>query len=110
MLGPVLLLADCATMAVGYDVEKIPETRSVSNYLFGEDALDLDAWAKDLDELQAMGFNTVWNVNVWAAYQPDADGKKGPGLLRPRTAPRRPNASPSLRNAASTSTPPSARS
>lgn len=75
MICPTLLLTSLATASAGtFDVDQIPAIRSVSNYLFGEDPLNLEAWERDLDGMKVAGFNTVWIVNVWAAFQPDADG------------------------------------
>jgi hypothetical protein len=64
-----------AQPAAAFEVDTIPRVSSVCNYLFQEDEWDLDAWKRDLDGIKAAGFNTVWVVNVWAAFQPDADGE-----------------------------------
>ena len=58
-----------------FTVDQIPRVASVSNYLFQEDTFELAAWKRDLDGMKAAGLNTVWIVNVWAAFQPSADGE-----------------------------------
>lgn len=70
-----LLFAAPAVLPAAFSADQIPNVRSVSNYLFQEDAFDLEAWKRDLDGMQQAGFNTVWVVNVWAAFQPSAPGE-----------------------------------
>lgn len=64
-----------AAPAFAFEPATVPTIRSVCNYLFEEDEFDLDIWARDLDGMKAQGFNTVWVVNVWAAFQPDVAGE-----------------------------------
>jgi hypothetical protein len=76
MICAMLVLSSLlAPRAGAFGVQEIPHVRCVCNYLFGEDPFDLEAWTRDLDGMKAAGFNAVWVVNVWAAYQPDADGE-----------------------------------
>ncbi|MCX7597771.1 MAG: hypothetical protein N2512_02740 [Armatimonadetes bacterium] len=66
----VLSTAGRPGWAVAFTVADLPRVRCVSNYLFGEQALDPAAWQRDLDRMKENGFNTVWVVNVWADYEP----------------------------------------
>jgi hypothetical protein len=70
---PTMLLALCASLglsAVTVTPAEIGDVRGVSNYLYGDDASDLDAWRADLVAMRKAGYNTVWLVNVWAQFQP----------------------------------------
>ncbi|MBM3473681.1 MAG: hypothetical protein FJX75_10475 [Armatimonadetes bacterium] len=76
MLNAMLMTGLLTThAALAFDAEQIPRVNSVCNYLFEEDEWDLGSWERDLEGMEAAGFNTVWVVNVWAAFQPDADGE-----------------------------------
>ena len=72
-----LIGAGCllAAPASAFDVGEIPNIKCMCNYLAGEDPWNLEVWEQDLDGMKAVGLNTVWVVNVWAAFQPDADGE-----------------------------------
>jgi len=61
--------------AHAFEVDGVPRVSCVCNYLFGEDEFNLATWEHDLDGMKAAGFNTVWVVNVWAAFQPEAGGE-----------------------------------
>lgn len=54
-------------------VADLATTRCACNYLFGEDTEDVGTWERDLDAIKLAGLNTVWMVNVWAAYQPSVE-------------------------------------
>ena len=76
-LSAVVSLALPAVLAAvpvrAFTVSDLPNVRCVCNYLFQEDAHNVDTWRRDLDNIKAVGFNTVWIVNVWAAHRPDVD-------------------------------------
>jgi len=61
--------------AYAFDAGQIPNVKSMCNYLAGQDEWNLEAWRADLDGMKAVGLNTVWVVNVWAAFQPDVEGE-----------------------------------
>lgn len=69
---PLVCLASCLS-ARAFTIADLPHVRCVSNYLYGEDADDVAAWERDLDRMQQNGLNTVWMVNVWAAYEPEVE-------------------------------------
>lgn len=62
-----------AQAAAPFTVSDLPQVRCVSNYLYGDDSLDVAAWRRDLDRMKRDGFNTVWMVNVWAQFEPSVD-------------------------------------
>ncbi len=74
-IAAVLWCSLVAGPAFAFDADTVPRVSSVCNYLFQEPEFDLAAWERDLDGMRARGFNTVWMVNVWAAFQPEADGE-----------------------------------
>jgi len=74
MLTSALLWSLAAQPARAFDADAIPGISCVCNYLFQEEEFDVAVWERDLDGMKARGFNTVWMVNVWAAFQPQADG------------------------------------
>lgn len=70
----VIALLFRPSLGSGFEATMIPHISSICNYLFQEEEFDLQVWERDLDGMKAAGFNTVWVVNVWAAFQPDAEG------------------------------------
>jgi hypothetical protein len=74
MLSLLLLTSLLAPPGAAFEATDIPQVSSVCNYLFEEPEFDLGVWERDLDAMGAAGFSTVWVVNVWAAFQPEADG------------------------------------
>jgi hypothetical protein len=70
----VVLLAVQVARPATFSVDQVPNVRSVSNYLFQEDTFELEPWERDLDGIKDRGFNTVWIVNVWGAFQPSVEG------------------------------------
>jgi len=71
--GAAVIWLATALPAGAVTVADLATTRCVCNYLFGEDADDVGTWERDLDRIKQAGLNTVWMVNVWAAYEPSAD-------------------------------------
>jgi len=70
---PIALLMASASCAAGFTLADLQGVRSVSNYLFAEDAHSVPSWERDLDRMKQSGLNTVWMVNVWADYEPNVD-------------------------------------
>ncbi|MGQ9731017.1 MAG: hypothetical protein ACUVX8_07045 [Candidatus Zipacnadales bacterium] len=74
-MGFLVIVSLVATDAAAFELEMIPYISSVCNYLFQEEEFEVAVWEQDLDGMKAAGFNTVWIVNVWAAFQPKVDGE-----------------------------------